>query len=122
MNISRKLIFLCATVMTAILSVGCSQSDTGEDPDNPNYEEGIPTEVRISISSRAGNQTRADGTPKDPTESIELIHDWWIAFVDKKGKVTILKRSDIPESDRIKSTSVMIGDGFEAATFKTIQP
>ena len=127
---------MCAAVLTAVLSVGCSQSNNGDDPEDPVFEEGIPTEVRITLSSRSANGTRADelppdGTPKDPTSSIELMHDgWWIVFVSNKGDVKMIKQSDIPQADRIKSrpSSVPAPEGsttdeeFEAETFKTILP
>ena len=106
MNISKKLIYICAAVLTAALSVGCSQSEGKDDPDTPGFEEGVPTEVRITLSARSGNSTRADGDsdgdPKDPTSSIELMHDgWWIVFVSNKGDVKMIKQSDIPQADRI---------------------
>lgn len=128
MNISKKLIYLCATVLTAVLSVGCSQSEDKDDPYTPGFEEGSPTEVRITLSTRSGNQTRADGdgTPKDPTSSIELMHDgWWIVFVNNNGDVKLIKQSEIPLADRIKTTPSTVTDpneGFEAETFKTILP
>ncbi|MDE6342017.1 MAG: hypothetical protein K2K93_06845, partial [Muribaculaceae bacterium] len=90
----------------------------------PDFEEGIPTEVRITLSARSGNsQTRGDGDPKDPTSTVELIHDWWIAFIDRKGEVTVITRNGIPAQDRTTSTSVSVeGGGFEAETFRTIIP
>ena len=131
MNVSKKLIYLCAAVLTAILSVGCSESEGKDDPESPAFEEGIPTEVRITLSARSGNETRGFGTAKDPTSSIELMHDgWWIVFVSKKGDVKMIKQSDIPEAERIKSrpSTVPAPDGtttdggFEAETFKIILP
>ncbi|MDE6742069.1 MAG: hypothetical protein K2J58_07040, partial [Muribaculaceae bacterium] len=125
MIISRKLIYLCATVLTAVLSVGCSQSEGKDDPDAPGFEEGIPTEVSITLSSRSGNQTRADGKPKDPVASVEFIHDWWIAFVDSKKNVTILERKDAKNkvnSITGSSTDANANGGFEVETFKTIIP
>lgn len=122
---------MCAAVLTAILSVGCSQSDNGDDPDMPDFEEGIPTEVTITLSARSGNGTRAEesptpyGTPKDPTSSVELMHDdWWIVFIDKKNTVRIIGQKDKDVTDRVKSvpSSVDDPDGFEAETFKIILP
>lgn len=111
MNISKKLIYMCAAVLTAVLSVGCSQSNNDDDPDDPGFEQGVPTEVRITLSSRSANGTRADGgTPKDPNEEIEKIHNWWIAFVDANGNVSVQTRN---------STS---DDGFEVETFNCIIP
>ncbi|MDE5998126.1 MAG: hypothetical protein K2G77_07960, partial [Muribaculaceae bacterium] len=130
MNIFRKLIYLSAAVLTAILLVGCSQSDNGDDPDMPDFEEGIPTEVRITLSARSGNsQTRGDGDPKDPTSTIELIHDWWIVFINKSGEIVkIIKSTDSDVTDKKSSTSVIVPDGddndkgYEAQTFRTIIP
>lgn len=124
MNISKKLIYLCATVLTAVLSVGCSQSEDKDDPDAPGFEEGIPTEVRITLSSRSGNQTRGFGEAKDPTSSVELIHDWWLAFISTKtGSVKVITRNDV--TDKTTSTPSTVTDpknGFEAETFKIILP
>ncbi len=134
MNISKKLIYLYAAVLTAILSVGCSQSDNGDDPDDPGFEEGIPTEVRITLSSRSANATRAekgDGDPKDPTKEVELIHDgWWIVFIDKNDKMRIIGQNDPSVTDRVKTRPSTVPDpdetttdgGFEAETFKIIIP
>ncbi|MDE6379662.1 MAG: hypothetical protein K2L11_04250, partial [Muribaculaceae bacterium] len=109
MKTSRKLIYMLATVLTAMLSVGCSQSE-GNEPKEPGFEPGIPTEVSFSLLSRSGNYTRADGRPQDPTESVEYIHDWWIAFVDSKGNVTVKQRGGAS------------AQGFEAETFKVVIP
>ncbi|MDE6636909.1 MAG: hypothetical protein K2K32_01585, partial [Muribaculaceae bacterium] len=113
--------FLMCAVMLISLAA-CSDQNGKDDPNDPGFEEGIPTEVRINLSTRSGNGTRDDGTPKDPTSSIELIHDWWIVFVAKNGDVKVIKRDEVEEKERITSTSVNIGDGFEAETFKTILP
>lgn len=125
MKMSKKLIYMCATVLTAVLSVGCSQSESVDDPDNPGFKDGIPTEVRITISARPNNGTRADdkdGDPKDPVASVELIHDWWIAFVNDKNKTVKVVTREQAE-DKTSSTSVDIpGGGFEAETFRTTLP
>ncbi|MDE5872222.1 MAG: hypothetical protein K2H22_09815 [Muribaculaceae bacterium] len=140
MNISKKLIYLCATVLTAVLSVGCSQSDNGDDPDEPGFEEGIPTEVTFSLSTRAGNtHTRADGDeeetgttafdpndpgkPKDPNVSVEFIHDWWIALVDRNCNVTVITH-DLAEdkTNSITGGSTNNETGFEVENFKAIIP
>ncbi|MDE5814214.1 MAG: hypothetical protein K2H72_08010 [Muribaculaceae bacterium] len=101
---------MLATVLTAMLSVGCSQSEDNE-PKEPGFEPGVPTEVSFSLRSRSGNYTRAaDGRPQDPTERVEYIHNWWIAFVDSKGNVTVKQRDGAS------------ADGFEAETFKVVIP
>ncbi|MDE5997986.1 MAG: hypothetical protein K2G77_07235, partial [Muribaculaceae bacterium] len=109
MKTFRKLIYMMATVLTAVLPVGCSQSEDN-DPDDSDFKKGIPTEVTFSLSSRSGNYTRADGRPENPTGSVELIHNWWLAFVDQSGNVTVKKRGEEH------------GKGFEAETFKIIIP
>lgn len=123
---------LCAVMLISLAA--CSDQNDKDDPDNPGFEEGIPTEVRITLSSRSGNGTRADGDPKDPTSSVELIHDdWWIVFVNKNkfvsedGKdlpdIKIFTRDDV--SNRVTSTPSSVADpkkGFEAETFKIIIP
>lgn len=99
-------------ILLFFLFAACGQTGQ-DDPDNPGFEQGIPTEVTFSLSSRSKNQTRAGedpGTPKDPNAPVELIHDWWIAFVDKNGKVTIQQRGSY------------FTEGFEAETFKCIIP
>lgn len=120
---------LCALLL--ILLPACGGENGPDDPDNTGFEEGVPTEVRITLSARSGNGTRGDGTPKDPTASVELIHDgWWIAFVDQKGNVRIIGQKDDEVTDRIKSIpSPVAGSdetttdgGFEAETFKIIIP
>lgn len=122
---------LCAVMLISLTA--CSDQNDKDDPDNPGFEEGIPTEVRITLSSRSGNGTRADGDgdPKDPTSSVELMHDdWWIVFVNKDGGVKMIKQADIPLADRIKSRpstvptpdDAVTDGGFEAETFKTILP
>ena len=125
MALSYGLWYVAAAILLLILPTACSLSDGKDDPDSPDFEEGIPTEVTITLSARSGNaQTRADrdGEDKDPTSAVELIHDWWIAFIDAKGKMTILERKDVPYADRTTSTSVTVGEGFEAETFKIILP
>lgn len=109
MKTFRNLIYMMATVLTAVLSVGCSHSESN-DPNEPDFEKGIPTEVTFSLSSRSGNYTRADGRPENPTKSVEFIHNWWLAFVDQSGNVTVKERGK--EHD----------EGFEAETFRIIIP
>lgn len=118
---------LCALLL--ILLPACGGENGPDNPDDSGFEEGIPTEVRITLSARSSNaQTRAkrDGEDKDPTSSIELMHDdWWIVFIDKNGAVKIIGQKDPSVTDRIKSipSSVENPDGgFEAETFKIILP
>ncbi len=121
---------MCAAVLTAVLSVGCSQSDGSDTPDSPDFEEGIPTEVTITLSALSSNaQTRADkdpdGTQMDPTSSIELIHNWWIVFINKKGEVKVITDADEDVYDKIKSSPIPVKDpkgGYEAESFKIILP
>lgn len=118
--------FLLSAVILFLLSA-CSDQNGKDDPDNPGFEEGIPTEVRITLSVRSGNGTRSgeDGSPKDPTSSVELMHDgWWIVFIDKKNTVRVIGQKDNDVTDRVKSlpSSVANPDGFEAETFKIILP
>ena len=114
---------LCAVMLISLAA--CSDQNGQDDPDNPGFEEGIPTEVRITLSSRSGNGTRANGTPKDPVAPVEFIHNWWIAFVDSKKNVTILTRENAQEkvsSITSGSSAANAGGGFEVETFKTIIP
>ena len=118
--------FLLCTVILILLSA-CASENEQDDPNDPGFEEGIPTEVTITLSARSGNGTRAgeDGTPKDPTSSVELMHDgWWIVFIDKKNTVRVIGQKDNEVTDRVKSlpSSVANPDGFEAETFKIILP
>ncbi len=116
--------FLLSAIMLVLLPA-CADKTGIDDPNNPTFEEGIPTEVRITLSSRPNNaQTRGDGTPKDPTSSVELIHDWWIVFVNpKNGDVKVITDKDEDVYDKVPSTSVNVdGDGYEAETFRTIIP
>lgn len=116
---------MCATVLTVVLSVGCTQSDNSDDPNNPNFEEGVPTEVLITLSAPSGNATRADGTAKDPTSSVELIHNWWLAFINKGNKeVTIVKDTDKNVYDKVTSTTTVENPegGYEAQTFRIVLP
>lgn len=72
-------------IFLAVLAVltGCSDDNGLESGE---FEEGVMTRVSLRISSRR-DATRATGNPEDPAYDIELIHDWWVAFVDKYGTV-----------------------------------
>lgn len=127
------------SALLLILLPACGGENGPDNPDDPGFEEGIPTEVCITLSARSGNGTRAeespkpDGTPKDPVSSIELMHgEWWIVFVNKKiieegtqkkPDVIIFTRNDV--TDIITSTPSSVKDpdeGYEAETFKIIIP
>ncbi|MDE6695299.1 MAG: hypothetical protein K2K25_00305, partial [Muribaculaceae bacterium] len=91
---SASPLHLCAKFLLCVFMLislaACSDQNGKDDPDNPGFEEGIPTEVTITLSARSGNaQTRADrdGVDKDPTSTIELIHNWWIVFIDNSKKI-----------------------------------
>ena len=129
----RLCVRLLLTSLLLILLPACGGETVVDGPDDPGFEEGIPNEVRITLCARSGNGTRAgedgkpkpDGTPKDPVSSIELMHNWWIVFVDKNGNVKIIKDTEIPTADKIRSTPSTVDSpegGFEAETFKTILP
>ncbi len=124
-------------MLPMLLITSCTNNNNGIDIEDPDFEEGIPTEVRITISSRPTNaQTRADetlknpdGKPMDPTESIELIHNWWIVFIhqgtkQQPGSMEVVKIiTDQDVTDKVTSTSVnLTGGGYEAETFRTIIP
>ena len=116
---------MCALLL--VLLPACGGETAVDGPDDPAFEEGIPTEVRITLSARSGNATRADrdGEDKDPTSDIELMHDdWWIVFIDKKNTVRVISQKDLDVTDRVQSkpSSVSNPDGFEAETFKIILP
>ena len=117
--------FLMCTFMIISLAA-CSDQNGKDDPNDPGFEEGIPTEVTITLSARSGNaQTRADrdGEDKDPTSTIELIHNWWIVFIDKNGNIAkVITDQDSDVYDKVTSTSVNISGGYEAETFRTIIP
>lgn len=72
-------------IFLAVLAVltGCSDNNGLEEGE---FKEGVMTHVSLRISTRQ-NGTRATGTPEDPAYDIELIHDWWVAFVDRNGTV-----------------------------------
>lgn len=110
-RLSRTIIYSTAALLSLLLAPSCTEANSGDDPDDPVFKEGVDTEVRVSLTSRSGNYTRGDGEPRDPNSSIELIHDWWIAFVDLNGKVTI-KQGGGTASD----------PGFETETFTFILP
>lgn len=119
-------ILLCAlSIALCAIFTGCSRSETDSgEPDIPDVPSGVEVPVRITLSALPNNaQTRADeGKPKDPEASVELIHDWWIAFVaPKTGDVKVVTRKQA--EDKTSSTSVNIpGGGFEAETFRTTLP
>lgn len=126
---ARGKIMLCALcvllyVLLFFLFTACVQN-SHDDPDDPGFEEGLPTEVRITLSSRSANATRADkgdGVLKDPTKSVEKIHDWWIAFINENnGDVKILYRNQAEDKTTYPSDTVP-GAGFEAETFRTVIP
>lgn len=136
-RISKRNYALCILQCALLLLLSaCGQTGEG-DPDDPGFKEGVPTEVRITFSSRSAAHSRAGedgsaeedlndpGKDKNPNAAVELIHDWWIAFVDRNGKVTILKRNDLEDSDKIQSTAGTVANpqgGFESETFKLILP
>ncbi|MDE6741574.1 MAG: hypothetical protein K2J58_04510 [Muribaculaceae bacterium] len=105
------------SALLIILLPACRGDNGPNGPDDPGFETGIPTEVAFSLSSRSGNYTRADdGSPKSPNEDVEYIHDWWIAFVDINGNVTILEREEAKEKSHAGISK------FEQETFKTVIP
>ncbi len=123
-----RLWYVAVAILLLILPSACSQSDGKDDPNAPDFEEGIPTEVRITLSARPNNaSTRGDGEEKDPTSSVELIHNWWIVFINHNTKevVKIIKDTDTAPNvyDKVPSTSVIVdGGGYEAETFRTVLP
>lgn len=122
-RLSRTIIYSTAALLSVLLGVACSESNVGGS-DEPSFEEGIPTDVRILLSSRASNYTRADGNPKDPNSSIEYMHNWWIVLVDTKGNTTLLKRDDEEKVNIVTAGSAPANanGGFEIETFKTVIP
>lgn len=75
---------LISTLATTLFFGGCSSDK--EPGGGSEFEEGIPTEIGISISSHfnAMGTSRADGTPADPEDDNEKINDWFIVFADTK--------------------------------------
>lgn len=107
---------VAVALASAVFATGCTSDDTG---DTPGIMEGVPTEVTISLSARynADGGTRADGTPVSPDNDNEKINDWFMVFVDNKGKVAkMLKRGD-------EETGIADAESpVEQETFKCILP
>lgn len=83
--------------VTFTISCGYNQ-EVSED-----FSDAIPADIFSIIAngdtvaipySETTRATRADGTPKDPEHTCELIHDWILYFTQNNKVVKILKRSD----------------------------
>ena len=107
-----RCIMHCALAM--LLTAGCV-SDR-EPRGNDEFEEGVPTEVSFSISSRFnGGNTRADGTAADPENDNEKINDWFMVFADRSNKVQkVITRSGAGIS--------AVNNPVEEETFRFILP
>lgn len=115
MSLSHKytVVFLVAMLFSSLLS-GCAGSGNDEEPGLPVMEEGEPTEVTITLSSRSmmSSGTRADGEPADPDDENEKIKDWFLVFVNRHGIVSKI----LTRSEALKGTAV------EQESFKCIIP
>lgn len=109
-------IFVRALAILLLIS-GCINDK--EPAEASGYEEGIPTEVKFTLSSRFNaSPTRADGEPEDPEFDNEKIRNWFMVFIDQKGNVAkILNRSDAETGISVAET-----DAFEQETFRSILP
>lgn len=100
--------------LAMLLASGCvSDREPGG---NEEFEEGLPTEVAFTISSRFnGVDTRADGTPADPENANEKINEWFMVFADRNNVVRkVISRS----AAGIKTE----GNPVEEETFRFILP
>ncbi|MDE6548043.1 MAG: hypothetical protein K2L22_03500 [Muribaculaceae bacterium] len=102
------------TMALMLIASGCAGDR--EPGDKKDLEEGIPTEVSFSISSRFnGIDTRADGTAADPENDNEMINDWFMVFADRNNVV----RKVITRSEAGIKTE---GNPVEEETFRFILP
>lgn len=103
-----------ALLAAAALAIGCSgEKEQGADPDEP----GVPAAVSVTIAARQAPASRADGVPEDPADDNERINSWFIAFVDRSGRVArVISRTD-PETEIVASTGPV-----ERETFKCVVP
>ena len=75
-----KYAIACVAVLLALLAMSaCSESD------NPQLD-GM-TRLEIHLSAPYQRATRATGDWLDPISSKELIHDYWVVFVNQSGIV-----------------------------------
>lgn len=105
------------TLALILMLTGCvSDREPGE---NDEFEEGEPTEVSFTISSRfnsAGmSRAVADGNPVDPENNNEKINDWIMVFADKTNKIQKV-------ITRIEAGINTIDNPVEEETFRFILP
>ncbi|MDE7412610.1 MAG: hypothetical protein K2N05_02300 [Muribaculaceae bacterium] len=89
--------FLTASLISAGTIVLCGCSNENPVYDQTDFDQGIPTEVSISIEAMRSDATSISGDAlvADPASEYEKIKSWWMVFVDKSGKVVkILDRTD----------------------------
>lgn len=99
----------------ALFAVGCNSE---KEPDEP--ADGMPATASFAISALVAPRLApegGDGTPEDPISDEERINSWFIAFVDRTGKVArIVSRTDAETGISASAGAV------ESETFKCIVP
>ena len=79
-NMKMKYAIVCVAVLLAVLAMGaCSETDD-QVPDGM-------ARVEIHLSAPYQRATRATGDWLDPVSSKELIHNYWVVFVNQSGIV-----------------------------------
>lgn len=72
----KRYTYLIIYIIATFFFAACTSDDVEREK-----AEGEMAHVTMSLC------TRATGTPESATESKELIHTWWVAFVNKTGNV-----------------------------------
>lgn len=77
----KNITICCLLALATVLGLGaCSSDDVDQIP------EGMG-QVQVRLSARYHGVTRATGDWLDPTDPKELIHDYWVAFVNTSNIV-----------------------------------